>query len=272
MKQKIIPIVSVCIGILAALLTHQYLRAKRNELQAWRDQIYAGARKVKVIVAGRDLPSGSAIRPSDLAKADEFQRTVGDRAVTVEDANMLLGKSTLFSIQKGQVILWADIEGGRSGAQLATAIKPGMRAIALSVGGSSGVSGMIEPNDRVDVLGTFALPSKTIPGEIETVTLTVLQDVTILATGQELAKGRMSGDSRSSSRAYNSVTLETTPREAELLVFAQQMKGSLTLALRNPSDVSYEKDLPSVNFQQMETSLPELNQYRQRNIRHKRDM
>ncbi len=272
MKQKIIPIVSVCVGILAALLTHQYLRAKRAELQAWRDQIYEGARKIKVIVAGRDLPSGSAIRTTDLAKADEFQRTVGDRAVTVADATMLLGKQVIFPIQKGQVIMWADIEGGRTGAQLATAIKPGMRAISLSVSGSAGVSGMAEPNDRVDVLGTFALPSRDMPGEVETVTLTVLQDVTILACGQKLAKSRAPRRQYSSSRAYNSVTLEVTPREAELLVFAQQMKGALTLSLRNPADVSFEKDLPSVNFQQMESSLPELNLYRQKNIRHKRDI
>ena len=68
---------------------------------------------------------------------------------------------------------------------------------------------------------------------------------------------------------YTTVTLEVTPRETELLVFAQQLQGRLTLSLRNPSDVSFEKDLPSVDFNRLEESLPDLNQYRQRNIRHK---
>ena len=67
------------------------------------------------------------------------------------------------------------------------------------------------------------------------------------------------------------VTFEVTSREAELLVFTETMKGRLTLVLRNPEDMSYEKTIPSVDFQRLEKSLPELNEYRQRTIRHKRD-
>jgi pilus assembly protein CpaB len=154
---------------------------------------------------------------------------------------------------------------------LAGIVKPGLRAISLSVGGASAVSSLIQPNDRVDVLGSFSLPSKDSPDELEAVTLTVLQDVSVLATGQEMANARSSRSRQLRSSSYNAVTLEVTPREAELLVFAQQMKGRITLALRNSGDVSFEKDLPTVNFEKMESELQELNTYRQRNIRHKRD-
>jgi len=86
-----------------------------------------------------------------------------------------------------------------------------------------------------------------------------------------LANVRASRRGQLRSSSYSTVTLEVTPREAELLVFAQQMKGRITLALRNSGDVSFEKDLPTVNFEKMESELQELNTYRQRNIRHKRD-
>lgn len=50
------------------------------------------------------------------------------------------------------------------------------------------------------------------------------------------------------------------------------MKGQLILALRNPEDVSFEKDLPEIDFQHLENKLPELNAYRQKFIRNKTDL
>jgi pilus assembly protein CpaB len=130
---------------------------------------------------------------------------------------------------------------------------------------------MVQPNDRVDVLGTFSFPMTNAPGELESVTLTVLQDVTVLAVGQTMADRR--ADRRSaSSGTYGTVTVEVTAREAELLIFAQQARGRLSLSLRNPKDVSFEKDLPVIDFSHLQNRLPELNLYRQRAIRHKRDM
>jgi pilus assembly protein CpaB len=158
---------------------------------------------------------------------------------------------------------------------LSSQITPGLRAVSLPIGGAQAVSGMVRPSDRIDVLGTFAFPSKTQPDVMETVTLTVLQDVTVLATGQtttrQLAaeRGQRGGGA---SAGYSTVTLEVSAEEAELLVFAQQMRGSLTLALRNPGDITWKRDLPSVNFDHIQNALPEINLRRQRDIRHKTNL
>ena len=92
----------------------------------------------------------------------------------------------------------------------------------------------------------------------------------MLATGQTMAK-QLSLSSRVNARStgYSTVTLEVTLREAELLVFAQQLQGRLTLCLRNPNDGSYENSLPEVDFKYLESKLPELNQFRQKSIRRK---
>jgi len=274
MNQKIVPIASAAIGLAAFALTHQYLKSQWRQVRDELARIRAGAREIEVVVAADDIPQGSTLQKNDMAKKTVYERdvTVRGHVVLAEDANFILGRQTMFKIDRSEAIFWSDIEGGaRAAMGLAFMVKPGMRALSLSVSGAEAVSGMVEPNDRVDVLGTFSFPAKTAEGEMESVTLTILQDVTVLATGTQVSRQPAAGMPVSRRAGYNTVTVEVTPREAELLVFAQQMKGSLTLSLRNPADLSFEDDLPETDFSQLQTKLPELNLIRQRDIRHKKN-
>jgi pilus assembly protein CpaB len=103
------------------------------------------------------------------------------------------------------------------------------------------------------------------PGTTELVTMTILQDVLVLATGQETASTYTGGQS-----SYSMVTLQVTPHEAEVLTFAEQMRGRLTLSLRNPEDLHYEKELQQINFNQIRASLESLNELRQKTLLRKR--
>lgn len=267
MKQRIIPILSILVGLLAFGLTYQYLSSKQKELKAEYDRIYAGARKIAVVAASHDIPGQTVIRRTDIGRIEIYESQASDRTITPDQATLIIGRKTQFGIKALDAILWSDLEGGApSDMGLAGIVTHGMRAISLSVGGAQAVSGMVRANDHIDILGTFTFPSKTVPGEMETVTLTVLQDVTVLAAGQQLARN-MRSDRSSGGSSYRSVTIEVTPREAELLVFAQQAKGSLTLSLRSPTDGTFETDLPIIDFDHLQNKLPELNEYRQRIIR-----
>ncbi len=273
MKEKIIPVISLLIGLLAFALTLNYLKSEQRRLRKIEENIYKNAQKVRVMAAANDIPSGTIIRPKDLGTILVYKNSVGNNVVLPQDAKMLFGKKATYRINAKEPIFWSYIEGGLNAAKgLAAIIKPGMRAISLSVSGAEAVSGMIQPNDRIDILGTFPFPAKDAQteGEMETVTLTILQDVSVLATGQKLANSQTS--EYSGRNAYSTITVEVTPREAELLVFAQQMKGRITVSLRNMGDVSFEKDLPEINFEHLQQALPELNVFRQKNIRHKRDV
>jgi pilus assembly protein CpaB len=267
MKQKIIPIAAVIIGIVAFLLTDQYLRGQREKLEKERALFLEGAQMISVVAAARDIPSGTKLSQGDLGKISVPRRSVGDRAVLPEEVQMLYGKKVQITVNAKNPVLWSDIEGGGSaGYGLAPMIGHGMRAISLNISGAQSVSGMVQPNDRVDVMGTFVFPSKDNPVDMEAVTLVVLQNVTLLATGQKLAKDTAISRNARQSATFNTVTLEVTPEEAELLVFAEQSKGRLTLALRNPSDVSYKANLPDVNFAELQSKIPRLNQERQTRI------
>jgi len=277
MKEKIIPVVSVLIGIIAFVTTSQYISTQKEMLEKQRQELLESARKTRVVVASHDIPSGTRIKASDIGSLPVPASYITDDIVMPEDAAAILGKKTTQPIVAEKPISWYFIEGGRSAMDgLADTITPGMRAISLPISGAATVSGMVRPNDRVDVIGTFSMPYKGVTGELsselmETVTLTILQDVSVIATGQKMAKQTSSSDrSKSSSHSYNTVTVEVTPREAELLVFLQQTtRGSMTLSLRHPEDVNYEKELPTVNFEHLQNELPKLNEYRQKTIRRK---
>ena len=162
-------------------------------------------------------------------------------------------------------VYWSDLEGGDPfNRGLAGDIKEHQRAISISVGGAAAVSGMVKPNDHVDVLGTFTFPSSTKSGEMEMVTQTILLDVLILATGHDTAKSQLGAGDRAA--GYNTVTVEVTPREAEMLVFAEQARGRLVLPLRNPAEMEYERDMPSVDFSKIQETIKTLNDYRQQKL------
>ncbi|EJZ19352.1 RcpC/CpaB family pilus assembly protein (plasmid) [Rhizobium sp. Pop5] len=80
------------------------------------------------------------------------------------------------------------------------------------------------------------------------VTRTFLQNVKVLAVG---AATTAEGAVTKANSTYNNVTVEVTPAEAEMLIFAMgQSNGSLNLVLRNPADNTVQ-DLPSINWTRM---------------------
>ena len=80
------------------------------------------------------------------------------------------------------------------------------------------------------------------------VTRTFLQNVKVLAVGTATTQ---QGAVTKANSSYNNVTVEVTPSEAEMLIFAMgQANGSLNLVLRNPGDSTVE-DLPSINWTRM---------------------
>lgn len=268
MKSKIVLIASVVVGLIAFLLTGQYLKSEREKL-------YAGAEKTLILAAARDMPAGTVLKFEDIGRKSLYKTAVGENVFRPEDLNLVLDKRLVYPLKKNEPLWWSHVDipqPGRGG--LSAMIKPGLRAISVAVGGSAAVSGLVKPNDHVDILGTFTFPSRSKAGETEAVTLTLLQDVTILATGTRLGRTGGYGADTWTAQAggYSTVSLEVTPREAEVLTFAQSVKGQLVLSLRNEDDVSFERTLPEVDFRAIEQNLPALNQERQRNIRNKKDL
>ena len=101
--------------------------------------------------------------------------------------------------------------------------------MSIRVSAESSVHHWVEPSDRVDVIGVFRDPRTR-----EMVSVTMLQNVIVLATG------RIGGQTNrrllaENEKAYNTVTVHVLPEAVEMLVLAQEL-GTLYLSLRNPED------------------------------------
>lgn len=264
MKRKIVLIVSLVAGLLAAILTRFYIVAKENEMRQYKDALYSrmGGR-TDVLCFSRDVPRGTVIEEKDLGYLTVPAIGMRGQAVPKENLRDILGRKLLFGHQKADILCWSDIEGGDpSVTGLSADIKRQMRAVSINCSGAASVSGMVRPNDHVDVIGTFDLtdPNAASSKAKSIVTCTILQNVLVLAVGRETAKRR---SVEAVASGYSTVTLEVSPREAEMLAFAEQIKGRLVLTLRNRNDTHYEKELPRVDFERICDEIEELNNKRQ---------
>jgi pilus assembly protein CpaB len=108
---------------------------------------------------------------------------------------------------------------------MAAVLKPGKRAVSIAGNKVLGVSGFINPGDRVDVLLTSADPkTKT------NVNKTVFENVLVLATGTQLSRNAEGKPS-----PVDSYTLDVTPEQAEKLVLASS-QGKINFSLRSILD------------------------------------
>ncbi|MCQ2368659.1 MAG: Flp pilus assembly protein CpaB [Kiritimatiellae bacterium] len=259
MKRKIVLLLSLVAGLIAAVLTRLYLSGVDSQLRAQRQAMIERYGEMDVLCYIRDLPSGSELSKADIGVKRVPAIGMRGQALTTENVADIVGRKTLIAHRQGEVMFWADIEGGDPSVKgLSADIKKEMRAISINCAGASSVSGMVKPNDHVDVIGTFNFPgTEGDPRKGELVTCTILQNVLVLATGGSTSKNQ------SGSASYSTVTLEVTPREAEMLVFAEQIRGRLTLTLRNRSDIYAERELPNVDFNKIRSEIETLNNERQ---------
>ena len=268
MKQKIVLVVAVVAGLLAAILTRTYLTSKDAEYRRLKADFAAKHQTFDVLCFAKDVPSGTVIRQADLYEKTVPRSGLNGQALTRANVPDIVGRRLVNGRRAKEVLFWSDIEGGSPvGGGLAADIRRKMRAVSINASGAAAVSGMVRPNDHVDVIGTFSFPKTASDGKTvvqELVTCTMLQNVLVLATGKDTAKSAPLHAPGGAS--YSTVTLEVTPREAEMLVFAEQIRGRLALSLRNRNDTSYEKALPQVDFARIREEIETLNTKRQLEI------
>ncbi|MBR4654524.1 MAG: Flp pilus assembly protein CpaB [Kiritimatiellae bacterium] len=262
MKQKVILVVSILAGLVAAFLTRAYLAAKDAETRRAINTFNSRHGVMEVLTFARDVPGGTVLTRNDLGTKMVAASGLRGQALTLANLSDVLGKKTVIGHKTFDVLFWSDVEGGNPvSSGLAADVRRRKRAISVNVAGAASVSGMVRPNDHVDVIGTFSFPVPGSPDKTELVTHTMLQNVLVLATGRETAKTPPRNDMRSSA-GFSTVTLEVSPREAEMLVFAEQIKGRLHLTLRNRSDTHVEEKPPQVDFKNIRSEIEELDKLR----------
>ena len=237
MNRKIVLLFSGILALLAVVLMQLYKNNLAKELGVH-------GKRVEVLAAKSDIPAYSVIDRSQLMVLEYPQNFLPPRYMPKSLIEDVVGQTTMFTVKMKQPILTTDLASTQSEARLSQVITSDMRALALPVDKVNSFGGLLRPKDHVDILGTFQKPGE---GDVETVTL--LQNVAVLAVGGQLGSGRGAGDDKGKrgSARTNTVTVLVTPEEAELLVFAQD-RGKLGLTMRNEEDVNTEMELDGKNF------------------------
>lgn len=235
MPRKTLLLVSLALAALSVMLVLAYAMRVRQEADP--------GRLVKVVVARKTLRSGEVVNEKNVATGFVPARFIHSDAIDLEKVNFetIQGQKITAPVKEGDYLLWRDFgEEQLTTPPLSSVIKKGERAMTLQVNQTNSFGGMINPNDHVDILGTFT--RITGEGAREKVTITLLQDVTVLAVDNRIGRDVSGKPFKTSGRA-GTVTVLVSPEDAELITFAQT-QTSFQLLLRNPDDLEIREDLP----------------------------
>lgn len=176
-----------------------------------------------LVVASKPLNVGTTIKPGDVTVSKvplaAFPKSGFSKVEEVLD------RPVVSNILAEEAVIEGRLAPRGAGAGLAPVIPVGMRAVTVRVNDVVGVAGFVLPGMRVDVTVTGRPASSN-----ETLTTTVLQNITVLSAGQTMAP-----DSRGAAINAQTVTLLVSPEQAEIIVLAGS-EGRIQLILRNGSD------------------------------------
>jgi pilus assembly protein CpaB len=223
-------LIALVLGLLGGTTHLVYVSRLEHEL--------SGGKKVTVLATAQKIEAGGTVNKSNLASRAVPSVCVDKRMVLDSESKEVLKLTAEVALEPDQIIQWTDFTERKDPLEndLAMHIESGQRAMTIQVDGALSMGGMLKPGHRVDILGTFAKGGST---RGDKVTVTLLQNISVLATGKNLGEADRSGKKN----RFTTVTLSVGLEEAEILSLATT-KGTLSLALRGHQDLSVVRDVP----------------------------
>ena len=225
-------IAALVFGLVAGFLHFTFLSEVEAEAR--------GGKEIEVLVTTTGVEAGETVEEAMVAARSIPGAFVDERVVTAGRSDEIVGLPLAVNLEQGQMIQWTDFVERPSDManDLAELIGPGQRAMTIQVDSSLSMGGLLRPGHRVDILGTFSRGKDL---RSDKVTVTLLQNVTVLATGRDLSGGNAQEDEKAA--RYGTVSLSVGLEESELLAFASTL-GSLSLVLRGYQDLEVVRDVP----------------------------
>ena len=231
MKSKLTLIMflgAILTGVLASFFANRYIDQRVSEHKAYLDASY---KMMEVVVPKAALSEGEIIDTSLMAVRNVPIRFTHKDAIRPGDIGRVIGYRLVHSVRPGEPLLLSHVAKNRGNA-FSSLIEEGRRALTFPVDILSSMSGMLQPNDRIDLLVTLRNGRKE-------QTMPLLTNVEILATGSrvdELAQRDPRG-------RYQTITLSVSAEEAARITHAKEA-GTMTVTLRGPNDEGPTYDTP----------------------------
>jgi pilus assembly protein CpaB len=227
MKKRglLLVMLSVLIAAGAAFVANNYVNTRLTSAAA------GDSPNVTIMAAAMRIPYGTKLESRHVKTMEVPENVLPPGAI--RDFKEIDGQIVKSDIMDGEIILADRVAGAGTGSALAALVAPNKRAVTVRVNDVIGVGGFLLPGNFVDVLGTRL----EMGGNRRATTQTIINMVKVLAVDQTAASDK------NEPVVVRAVTLELTPKEAEVLVKWEE-EGTIQLALRNPNDTLVAENEP----------------------------
>jgi pilus assembly protein CpaB len=249
MRQALALVISIVLGLMAVFAMKNYINREKNTTEKTEEM-------VKILFVKRHLSAGTKLMLADIQPKDFPLSSVTPDMVKIHEKIEIEGKVIRREINRGGPLFHSDFLSERR--KIVSSIAKGRRLVSLPVNQISGVSGLIKPGNRVDILLTLTSTEKTQKNLTKTILL--LQNVSIYATDSQTSTiSERFGLKKK--RSYSTLTLSVTPTEAALLTNAVSL-GSISFLLRSNDDFGRTSSDLSINVTNIEQKAREANELR----------
>jgi pilus assembly protein CpaB len=244
--KALVPIaVSLMIAIAGTVFLYKWIERQRGPKEIVQVEKVDAA---PIVVSAGNLPWGTKLKPEMVKMAPYLKESlpVGyfSSSADLKDRVLVAPLKLNEPITEAKLAPASVKTGGVSAV-----LKPGMRAIAVKGDKVIGISGFINPGNRVDVIVTVEEPkTKKIKSKI------FLENTAVLATGTQIEKNE-----KGEPMPVDVYTLEVSPEQAEKVALAAS-EGRLQFALRGVTD--------SQDLRTKGVTVPELLAYQRWSDRH----
>ena len=218
--RAVVPIVlALVVAVVASVLIYKWMKKQTAPKEVAKIE---EVRLKEAATAEVNLPVGTQLKAEMIKSVSFLEDSLPPGSFS--DPNELVGRVVIAPLERQELILESrlapkDVKRGG----MAAILKPGKRAISIAGNKNLGVSGLVNPGDRVDILLTTTAGK----GKINK---TIFENVLILATGAQLSK-----NPEGKTSPVDSYTLEVTPEQAEKVILAAS-QGKIHFALRSVLD------------------------------------
>jgi pilus assembly protein CpaB len=235
-----------------ALFARGWMISERAALNAQHKPVPAQASQF-VLVAKTNLPIGRFVKADDFRWQGWPDGTLAPNYLVKgkRQPEDLVGAVLRAGLIAGEPVTDARLVKPGERGFMAAVLEPGMRALSLPVNPTTGISGFVFPGDRVDLLVTHTVETEGVGKRKSALaTETVLHDLRVLAIDQK------TDDHDNKPVMAKTVTLETTPKQAEIVRIAARL-GTLSLTLRSLADDEAQEPAPALDPVALVASLEE---------------
>ena len=248
---------TLLLGIFAVMFGLLGAYAVRKELHKPAEKTVAVAAKVETVtvpVASQNLEAGRKLTLGDVVIMKLTPAQMKAQKISgsfMGSPKQIIGRIVKTPMREGATFDSPNFYPEGTGPSLTDRLKPGFRAVTITVDQDAAVAGFAIPGSLVDVLfrADAVTPANSdSQDQLPEVTVTLIEGAEVLALDKDMTQSfRIDSAATPNPNGKTSVTLAVTQRQAVALQVAEG-RGAVSLSLRGKDDRIASRELTGVNF------------------------